>query len=519
MRSENKTVIQRQYSKEEALALFVDCKLTKQAYILLRQNAIQVGHFLYPSYNKLQEAKNECCPSVNSMNLTETRAEIGLQALLDHTTRRLAEVQMPVLKHLVSVGVVEFKLVSKWGCDGSSGHSRYKQKFQDAEADDEYLFVFSLVPIKLHPLNDSQTCAWQNERTSSTRLCRPIKFLFLKETFDMIRSETQLIQDEILNLKFSEITMINHTTIKIHHQLLLTMIDGKICSALSNTKSSQTCYICGLTPKQMNSKENKPVIPENYGFGLSTLHAWIRSFECLLHISYKLNIKSWQAKGSELKDAVKERKAEIQRRFKLEMGLIVDRPKPGFGSTNDGNTARKFFLNPQISADITGLDERLISRFSVLLQALASGYEINITEFEKYAKETKELYLNLYSWYYLPVTVHKILVHASEIIKNYIVPIGQLSEEAQEARNKDCRRYREHNTKKNSRIATNKDLIRMLLISSDPVIASHRKKSRKSSDKFSREVLSLLKCPDINTPPLAPYDCNSDDESSATESE
>ena len=85
------------------------------------------------------------------MHLTE-----GLQALLDHTTRRLAEVQMPVLKYLVSVGVAEFKLVSKWGCDGSSGHGRYKQKFQDAEANDEYSFVFSLVPIKLHPLNDSQ---------------------------------------------------------------------------------------------------------------------------------------------------------------------------------------------------------------------------------------------------------------------------------------------------------------------------------------------------------------------------
>lgn len=125
MRTEKKSLIQRQYSKEEALALFVDCKLTKQAYIVMRQSAIQVGHFLYPSYNKLQVAKNECCPSVDFMHLTETRAEIGLQALLDHTTRRLIEVQMPVLKHLVSLGVTEFKLVSKWGCDGSSGHSRY----------------------------------------------------------------------------------------------------------------------------------------------------------------------------------------------------------------------------------------------------------------------------------------------------------------------------------------------------------------------------------------------------------
>ena len=30
---------------------------------------------------------------------------------------------------------------------------------------------------------------------------------------------------------------------------------------------------------------------EHYGFGLSTLHAWVRFFECMLHISYRLDIK------------------------------------------------------------------------------------------------------------------------------------------------------------------------------------------------------------------------------------
>lgn len=28
----------------------------------------------------------------------------------------------------------------------------------------------------------------------------------------------------------------------------------------------------------------------------------------------------------------------IQKGFRLQLGLIVDRPKPGYGSTNDGNT-------------------------------------------------------------------------------------------------------------------------------------------------------------------------------------
>lgn len=52
--------------------------------------------------------------------------------------------------------------------------------------------------------------------------------------------------------------------------------------------------------------------------------------------------------------------------------------------------------------------------------------------------------------------------------------LGQLSEEAQEARNKDYKHIREHLTRKNSRLNTNTDLLNMLLVSSDPYISSIR---------------------------------------------
>ena len=48
----------------------------------------------------------------------------------------------------------------------------------------------------------------------------------------------------------------------------------------------------------------------------------------------------------------------------------------------------------------------------------------------------------------MPVTVHKILIHGAFVISNALLPIGQLSEEAQEARNKDFKRYREIHTRK-----------------------------------------------------------------------
>lgn len=38
------------------------------------------------------------------------------------------------------------------------------------------------------------------------------------------------------------------------------------------------------------------------------------------------------------------------KKFKSELTLNVDKPKPGFGSTNDGNIVRNIFKNAIISS-------------------------------------------------------------------------------------------------------------------------------------------------------------------------
>ena len=130
------------------------------------------------------------------------------------------------------------------------------------------------------------------------------------------------------------------------------------------------------------------------------------------------------------------------------MELIVHKLKPSFGNANGGNTARRFFIKSELSGEITGLDVNLIKNFSILLRTLSSGFGINLIEFKKLCFKTKTLYLNLYPWYYKPVTVHKILENSSEFIITCILPIGQLSEESQEARNKDIYQLRGHRSKK-----------------------------------------------------------------------
>lgn len=97
----------------------------------------------------------------------------------------------------------------------------------------------------------------------------------------------------------------------------------------------------------------------------------------MLHISHRIDFKNWQVKGENDKAIVKQSSNVIQKEFKGRMGLIVDKTKPGYGNSNDGNTARRFFANVVLSGEITGLNVRLIKIFHVILRSLSSGYYIN----------------------------------------------------------------------------------------------------------------------------------------------
>jgi hypothetical protein len=145
----------------------------------------------------------------------------------------------------------------------------------------------------------------------------------------------------------------------------------------------------------------------------------------------------------------------VQEDFKTQSGLLVDHAKPGgSGTSKDGDTARRFFRNLEISANITGIDKWLIKNCSVILEAISSGFQLNVQVFKNYALETAQLYVQLYPWYYMPASMHKILIHGTEIIEHALLPKVQLSEEAQETRNKDLKLYRRSRTRKVSRETT-----------------------------------------------------------------
>lgn len=83
--------------------------------------------------------------------------------------------------NLTSESVGNLSLICKWGCDGTSGQSTYKQIFSnddDGSKSDSDVFFTSLVPLQIVSANNN-IVLWKNPWPSSPRFYRPISMQFL----------------------------------------------------------------------------------------------------------------------------------------------------------------------------------------------------------------------------------------------------------------------------------------------------------------------------------------------------
>ena len=457
---------------------------------------------IFPTYQNVLSSKKVCYPE--NISVSETTAEQPLQNLLDHTSMRLVNSELVKERILKQAKVIDGDLVTelclycKWGFDGATGQSQYKQHFNTSESTDKSLFSTMLVPLDLRSGTFS---IWRNPVPSSTRFCRPIKISYEKETNELCQTVLHDIENQIKVLKKSVVRLLvsefKTVEVRVSFDLALTMIDGKVANSISNNSSQQVCNICNASPTQMN---NKKIVQEltpklnTLKHGLSALHAYIRCFECVLHISYRLPIKKWQIRGELDVKKCNNRKKIIQSEFWNKLGLLVDFPKDsGSGTSNDGNTARRAFQNYKLFSEITGVDEFLIWRLYNILCIINSNCTFDVNKFKIYCDETYNLYVNLYAWFYMPVSLHKLLVHSSQIIANFELPIGMYTEKAGEARNKDSKYIREHHTRKISRTLTLTDQFNYLLVTSDPIISSFSfQKTRKKKKAFPKDASEIM---------------------------
>lgn len=118
------------------------------------------------------------------------------------------------------------------------------------------------------------------------------------------------------------------------------------------------------------------------------------------------------------------------------------------------------------------------------------GIKVNV--FEDYYRELYTFYLNKYPWYNMPTSAHKLLVHGATIIKSAILPIGQLSEEALESSHKYFKKYRRNFSRQCNRSLGNFDIMRRLILTSEPKYAEFRTSHLKKSITLSEEASNML---------------------------
>ncbi|KMQ84651.1 dna-mediated transposase, partial [Lasius niger] len=114
------------------------------------------------------------------------------------------------------------------------------------------------------------------------------------------------------------------------------------------------------------------------------------------------------------------------------------------------------------------------------------------SDFEEYTNTTTKLFVEKYPWHWMPASEHKVLIYGAEVIRSFLVPNGQLSEEAQEAGNKEFKNIREFNARKTSRKDNLTDILHHVLAASDPSITHLRPLREKKHLPFSDAVLNLL---------------------------
>jgi len=448
-----------EHERNQILSMFMDARFSKKTYRKTRAHNFKMfGNKLYPPYYQINRAKQYCYP--DNIEITDSGANVDLISLLDHTVRRI----LTIIDKTELQNLQEKKLtfLGKWGMDGASGQQTTRQSWASetnasfnlsAEIDDDIkddpsdqaVFITSLVPLQLKA---GDKILWTNVKPNSVLYCRPINFQFIKETDKVIKQNYRyysaiLDKVEIYCLKFKEMCF------DIKFDMKCTMLDGKACNAITNQKSSASCNICDAIPNNMNNIAMVLSLPckgQFYKLGFPILHSWIRFMEYVLHIAYNLDFKKGTARGNN-KKLKKARKSKIQKSLKSELHLSVDIVKQSAGTTNTGNVGRAFFEQAERVSELIGVDKDILVRMHAILQVISCGEKIDLVKFKEHCIDTAKKCATFYSWYKMPPSIHKVLIHGCDIMKALNAPMIWFSEEPQEANNKVFRKARSEHSR------------------------------------------------------------------------
>ena len=154
--------------------------------------------------------------------------------------------------------------------------------------------------------------------------------------------------------------------------------------------------------------------------------------------------------------------------------------------------------HPDVLAKECGVPLKFVKGVYILWVCLASSLPICPDKFQQFCDDIKDCYLESCAWYNLSPTLHKILVHGSQVIQLFpdTITSGMLSEEPGEASNKTLKHFQAHHARQDSAENRNLSVFHRMMDRSDPQIVHHftnRQKTGKAAEVFPKAVLDLCK--------------------------
>lgn len=500
-------------SPARAYMFKLENNLSIRTYNRIRRIVNKYDADVFPSYKSMLAFQTSRMPT--TLKFDDKSASISVKELNEITINSLLILISDDLSKILKEEKIEknekLKIIVRfiWGLDGSTQQRIYNQKGTFGEKiDDSSLMISSLAPVEMIISREdgSKLCRWRNPAPGSRSYNRTIVMRYEKESNDSILKMYNEVNEQIKQIQGKIVESINLNNIEGQNAevvpfFYLTMIDGKVCTVLTRTKSFAQCPVCNAKPLDMNKIENltngKFMMQEKaIKHTVSPLHSVINFVRALFNIACRKNINSWRVPQNK-RETFKSNRLRYKQALWDHFGVHFDEPRQGgTASSTTGSVCRKLLKDPKKLAEVLELDFTLVERLGIILKALNCKEEIDGEKFGKYALDTYKIFIQNYPWFYMPCTMHKVLAHGGEIIKSSPLPVGMMTEEGAEAKNKLFRTFREFLARKMDRRKTNEDVFVRMLFLSDPYLATLiniESPYYMNKDKLPKNIQMLLK--------------------------
>jgi hypothetical protein len=497
----------------EALAYYVKNRQSRIRYNNMRSKCIEQNAPIWPSYYKMHQEQQRTYP--DGMIVEDYLAQNSLQSMLERTVQRLLLVpgiqeRIAEIKKNAKGKKVTLTFRYKWGFDGTTGGKVYREGTGSAKDNKvENILLSQMAFLELICLETGEVVT-RNQFANSSSGMRPLRISFEPESVDNVH-----VEHERLTREAAAVTPVDIAEgVSVAFEDFPTLFDGKALAYIHG-EASQVCHLCGQGPVDMSipAKPHPITNQEGKRNGLTNLHAGPRFMEFCLHICYMFWWKNWSIRfaNEDQRQEIEDRKCSAYWILYFFLGIEVDKVKKTGGTSNDGNTARAFFENPELTADLLELPRDFVCSLALLWKIIRSSHEVDLEKVKLAVERFQTSFFTHFrdltntdrrregiTWYYIASSVHRLSEHLVELLEACPFPPGMLSEEGSESNNKIVRFIREHLTRKMSRRQTMEDLMHRLTAMSDPVVLHYnREKTLKlrPNRPIDPELAEFLKDP------------------------